>query len=79
LPYSRKHEHEADHLGTIFMARAGYNPNEAVTFWQRMSASKGEGSSTSAFLSTHPTDANRIKALQELLPEAMESFEPATK
>ncbi len=79
LPYSRKHEYEADRLGTIFMAMAGYDPQEAVTFWQRMSASKGEGSSTSAFLSTHPTDASRIKALQELLPEAMEYYKPATK
>ncbi|HNS19395.1 MAG TPA: M48 family metallopeptidase [Sedimentisphaerales bacterium] len=79
LPYSRKHEYEADRLGTIFMAMAGYDPHEAVTFWQRMSAAKGEGSSTPAFLSTHPAGASRIKALQELLPEAMEYYKPATK
>lgn len=77
LPYSRKHEYEADHLGTIFMAMAGYDPHEAVSFWQRMAALKGEGSSTSAFLSTHPADASRIKKLEELLPEAMEYYKPA--
>ena len=79
LPYSRKHEYEADRLGTIFMAMAGYDPQEAVTFWQRMSAAKGEGASTPAFLSTHPADASRIKKLQEQLPEAMEYYKPATK
>jgi len=79
LPYSRKHEYEADRLGTIFMAMAGYDPQEAVIFWQRMSAAKGEGSSTPAFLSTHPADASRIKALQELLPEALEYYKPAAK
>ncbi|NLH40659.1 MAG: M48 family metallopeptidase [Planctomycetes bacterium] len=79
LPYSRKHEYEADRLGTIFMAMAGYDPHEAVAFWQRMSAAKGEGSSTPAFLSTHPADASRIKKLQEQLPEAMEYYKSATK
>jgi len=79
LPYSRKHEYEADRLGTIFMAMAGYDPHEAVTFWQRMSAAKGEGSSTPAFLSTHPTDAKRIKELQTRLPEALEYYAPTTK
>lgn len=79
LPYSRKHEYEADRLGTIFMAMAGYDPHEAVTFWQRMSALKGEGASTPAFLSTHPADASRIKKLQELMPEAMEYYKPASK
>lgn len=79
LPYSRLHENEADRLGLIFMAMAGYDPHEAATFWQRMSAAKGEGSSTPEFLSTHPADATRIKNLQELLPEAMEYYKPATK
>ena len=79
LPYSRKHEYEADRLGTIFMAMAGYDPHEAAIFWQRMSAAKGEGSSTPAFLSTHPADATRIKNLQDLLPEALEYYKPTTK
>ncbi len=71
LPYSRKHEYEADHLGLIFMAMAGYNPGEAVTFWERMST--GKGASTD-FLSTHPSDAKRIAALKTLLPEAQKYY-----
>ncbi|MCD7931250.1 MAG: M48 family metallopeptidase [Tannerellaceae bacterium] len=67
LPYSRKHELEADHLGLIFMAMAGYNPDAAVTFWQKMAA---QGSKTPELMSTHPSDANRIKEIQRLLPEA---------
>ncbi|HON93434.1 MAG TPA: M48 family metallopeptidase [Sedimentisphaerales bacterium] len=79
LPYSRKHEYEADRLGTIFMAMAGYDPHEAVTFWQRMAALKGDGASTPAFLSTHPADASRIQKLQELMPEAMEYYKPVAR
>lgn len=74
LPYSRKHENEADHLGLIFMAMAGYDPHESVTFWQRMAdAGKGQ-SKPPEFLSTHPADATRIKNLQDLLPEAMKYY-----
>ena len=69
LPFSRLHESEADRLGLIFMAMAGYNPQEAVTFWQRMAAQKG-GQSPPEFLSTHPSDETRIADLQKLLPEA---------
>ena len=69
LPYSRKHEYEADRLGLIFMAMAGYDPNEAIGFWQRMAANSK--SATLEILSTHPTDANRIAKLKELLPEAL--------
>lgn len=69
LPYSRLQESEADHLGLIFMAMAGYDPNSAVSFWERMAA--GEGGSMPEFLSTHPSDATRIQKLKELLPEAM--------
>ena len=71
LPYSRKHEYEADHLGLIFMAMAGYNPAEAVTFWERMSAGK---EASTDFLSTHPSDAKRIAALKTLLPEAQKYY-----
>ncbi len=69
LPYSRKHEYEADRLGLIFMAMAGYDPNEAVAFWERMSAN-GSGS-TLEFMSTHPTDENRIANMKKVLPEAL--------
>ncbi|MDY7032651.1 MAG: M48 family metallopeptidase [Thermodesulfobacteriota bacterium] len=70
LPYSRLHESEADRLGLIFMAMAGYDPHAAVDFWRRMSGSKG-GSSSLEFLSTHPSDKTRIKNLKQLLPEAL--------
>ncbi len=69
LPYSRKHEYEADHLGLIFMAMAGYDPNDAVTFWERMMAnSKG---SNFEFTSTHPSEENRIANMKAVLPEAL--------
>jgi len=71
LPFSRAHEAEADHLGLIFMAMAGYDPNEAVGFWERMAASKKEGAKSPQFLSTHPSDETRIGKIKELLPEAM--------
>jgi len=70
LPYSRLHEKEADRLGLIFMAMAGYDPQEAVTFWQRMAA-QSKGSKPPEILSTHPADETRIRILQELIPEAM--------
>lgn len=73
LPYSRLHESEADHLGIIFMAMAGYDPNQAVTFWERMAANKG-GQSPPEFLSTHPSDATRISKIKEHLPEAMRYY-----
>jgi len=69
LPYSRLHESEADHLGLIFMAMAGYDPNGAVAFWERMALLGG--SSTPEFLSTHPSDKTRIAKIKELLPEAL--------
>lgn len=74
LPYSRVHETEADHLGLIFMAMAGYNPNEAVTFWERMSASKQGQAQPPEILSTHPADATRINNIKKLIPEAMQYY-----
>jgi predicted Zn-dependent protease len=68
LPFSRTHESEADHLGLIFMAMAGYDPGEALTFWQRMASSKG--GSVPEFMSTHPSDETRIADIKSLLPEA---------
>jgi len=73
LPYSRLQESEADRLGLIFMAMAGYDPHPAVDFWKRMSASK-QGSSPPEFLSTHPADESRIKNIQQLIPEAMRYY-----
>ena len=69
LPYSRQHEYEADRLGTIFMAMAGYDPNEALKFWERMAANSS--GSTLEFMSTHPSDAKRISKLKKVIPEAM--------
>lgn len=76
LPYSRVQEKEADHLGLIFMAMAGYNPQTAVAFWERMAENK-EGAPPE-FLSTHPSDKTRIQAIEELIPEAMPYYYRAT-
>jgi predicted Zn-dependent protease len=72
LPYSRLQESEADHLGLIFMAMAGYDPNTAVQFWERMSANAG--ASPPEFLSTHPSDENRIREIKSEIPEAMKYY-----
>lgn len=74
LPYSRKHELEADRIGLIMMASAGYDPREAVPFWERMGKSKG--ARPPEFLSTHPTGTRRIKQIQSGLPEAMKYYKP---
>ena len=74
LAYSRKHEYEADKLGIIYAAKAGYDPREAPNFWERMSKLGGGGPE---FLSTHPSNANRIKALNDAMPEAMKHYNPA--
>ena len=68
LPFSRKHESESDHYGLILMTIAGYNPEEAAPFWERMAALGGGG--TPEFLSTHPSDATRIRQLRNWTPEA---------
>jgi predicted Zn-dependent protease len=74
LPYSRLQESEADHLGLIFMTMAGYDPREAIGFWQRMAAEK-KGGAPPEFLSTHPADQTRMKDLKKLIPEAMEYYQ----
>ncbi|MFC1760695.1 M48 family metallopeptidase [Planctomycetota bacterium] len=76
LAYSRTHESEADRLGLIFMSMAGYNPEAAIPFWQRMSAGK-EGKAPPEFLSTHPSDQTRIDNIQRHLPEARSYYRSA--
>lgn len=73
LPFSRTQESEADRLGLIFMSMAGYDPNLAVSFWQRMSQSS-KGQKPPEFLSTHPSDETRIKQIQKEVPEAMKYY-----
>lgn len=78
LPHSRKAELEADRIGAVYMAKAGYDPNEAVAMWQRFAdhnRAKG-GSSTPAFLRTHPLDTTRINALKAYLPTALREYKP---
>ena len=74
LPFSRKQESEADRMGLIFMAMAGYDPTEAVNFWKRM-AQQSNGQQPPQFLSTHPSDATRIADIQnKYLPEALKYY-----
>jgi predicted Zn-dependent protease len=73
LPHSRTQESEADRLGLVFMAMAGYDPNGAVAFWQRM-ANAQKGRSTPEFLATHPSDVTRINEIRQHIPEAMGYF-----
>ena len=73
LPFSRKHESEADHMGLIFMAMAGFDPREAPNFWERMSA--GGGGAPPEFMSTHPSDETRIRELNERMPEALRYYQ----
>ncbi|KMQ50079.1 Peptidase M48 Ste24p [Chitinispirillum alkaliphilum] len=74
LPYSRLHESEADHLGLIFMAMAGYDPRQAVPFWERMIEMR-QVAEPPEFLSTHPSDQERINNIQTIIPEALEYYE----
>jgi predicted Zn-dependent protease len=74
LPYSRMHESEADKMGLIFMAIAGYDPQMAIGFWERMSKSGGQ--KPLELLSTHPSDDTRIQKLKEYMPEALKYYKP---
>ena len=76
LPYSRSHELEADKMGLIFMAMAGYNPETAIPFWERMATSSG-GGRPPQFLSTHPAEQARIDKIRAVLPEVMKYYKPA--
>ena len=73
LPFSRKHESEADYMGLILMTIAGYNPDVAVTFWQKMSA--GSTQAPPEFMSTHPSDARRIADIQKNLPSVKQQYQ----
>jgi len=72
LPYSRTHETEADRIGLIIMAKAGYDPREAISFWERMS--EQDGKNPPEFLSTHPAPKRRIDDIRKSIPEAMEYY-----
>lgn len=72
LPYSRQQEYEGDKLGLIFMAIAGYDPNEAIGFWERMAANSG--AKQPEFLSTHPLEQNRIEAIKQFMPTALKYY-----
>jgi predicted Zn-dependent protease len=73
LPYSRLQESEADRIGLIFMAMAGYDPHGALEFWKRM-AQQSKGGTPLEFLSTHPSDETRIRNIESLMPEAMKYY-----
>ncbi len=79
LPYSRTQEYAADQIGLTYLARAGYDPNAAITFWSRFAASKADGGTAglNEYMSTHPADANRIAHLRTLLPAAMAEYQKA--
>ena len=74
LKFSRNQELEADQLGALYMARAGYDPRESIGLWERFSAFKGPGG-TPQFMSTHPSDATRIAKLKEFMPQVIPIYE----
>lgn len=76
LPYSRAQEYEADKIGLLLMAKAGYDPATALDFWQRMQAHQKDRFRPPQFLSTHPTDENRLKAMRDYLPTANQYYHP---
>jgi predicted Zn-dependent protease len=75
LPFSRKQEFEADRFGLIFSAMAGYNPREAIALWQRMEK-MSNGQRPPQFLSTHPSEGQRIDQLKKYMPEALKYYKP---
>jgi predicted Zn-dependent protease len=75
LPFSRKHELEADDWGLKFSAMAGYNPQEAINLWKRMEQASG-GQKPPEFMSTHPSEGRRIEQLEKLMPEALKYYKP---
>jgi len=77
LPYSRTQESEADHVGLILMAKAGYDPAQALEFWRRMMAKNKRGVKMPEFMSTHPNDATRLRELASVVPEARKYYTPA--
>ena len=79
LPNSRNQEYEADHFGLIFAAMAGYNPREAVVFWQRMAASSSNGQKPPEILSSHPADEKRIEKIQGYMNEALKYYNPVKR
>src|ERR1051325_11245071 len=76
LPFSRSQESEADHIGLVYMARAGYDPHQAVAFWKRMQRAT-RGKQPPEFASDHPSDQHRIERIQQWLPEAEHEYTPA--
>src|SRR5262249_22560711 len=77
LPFSRSQESEADHIGLVYMARAGYDPHEPVPFWRRMRQAS-QGKEPPEFVSDHPSDEHRIQRIQQWLPEAQAEYHPAS-
>jgi predicted Zn-dependent protease len=75
LPFSRKHELEADKFGLMFSAMAGYNPREAIPLWKRMEEA-GSGQKPPEFLSTHPSEGRRIEQLEKYMDEALKYYKP---
>jgi predicted Zn-dependent protease len=75
LPFSRQHETEADEMGVMYMARAGYDPEASIAFWERMQQAGGGG--TPEFASTHPSGESRIAHLREIMPRAKAEYAKA--
>ena len=76
LPWSRSQESEADHLGLVYMAKAGYHPIAARDLWVRMGEASRGGSAPPAFLSTHPSAATRVTQIEAWMPEALQYYQP---
>ena len=79
LPFSRAHESEADHIGLIYMAKAGYDPRAARDLWVRMAEAAKRSQRPPEFMSTHPSETTRIKQIEAWLPEALTYYRPATR